>query len=107
MRLVGCVCWCYCTSSVQSDCLWKELVLSAGACSAYGNSVSSPWFGWLESQISNAVLNVTAVKFSQGAQTTQTYHLKCLPLQLLVFCVHTRWPNSNPMTGLPLVFLIS
>ncbi len=27
----------------------KKLVLAAGACSAYGNSVSSPWFGWLES----------------------------------------------------------
>ncbi len=37
------------TSSVQSVCLWKELVLSAGACSAYGNGVSSPLFGWLES----------------------------------------------------------
>ncbi len=49
MRLVGCVCGVTGTSSVLSDCLWKELVLDAGACSAYGNSVSSPWFGWLES----------------------------------------------------------
>ncbi len=37
------------TSSVQSDCLWKELVSqSAGADTADGNG-ESPWFGWLES----------------------------------------------------------
>ncbi len=37
------------TSSVQSDCLWKELVSqSAGAGTADGNG-ESPWFGWLES----------------------------------------------------------
>ncbi len=35
------------TSSVQSDCLWKELVSqSAGAGTADGNG-ESPWFGWL------------------------------------------------------------
>ncbi len=36
MRLVCCV-GVTGTSSVQSDCLWKELVLAAGACSAYDN----------------------------------------------------------------------
>ncbi len=36
-------------SSVQSDYLWKELILYAGAGSADGNGVSSPWFRWRES----------------------------------------------------------
>ncbi len=35
----------------------------------------------------------------------QTYHWKCLPLQLLVFSVNAKiQPKSNPRTGLPLVF---
>ncbi len=48
-RISGCIWgwWGVCavtgTSSVQSDCLWKELVLYAG------NGVSSPWFRCLES----------------------------------------------------------
>ncbi len=47
--------------------------------------------------------NVTAIKFSQGAQTNLD-----VPSEVFAFAAfgllhkHTVWPNSNPMTGLPL-----
>ncbi len=61
-----CVCCVTGTCSVQSDCLWKELVLYAGAGSADGNGVSSPWFGWLESLMVSVLSSHTTWRKCHG-----------------------------------------
>ncbi len=66
--------------------------------------------------VNQSLRNILCCAKCNCRKKTQTYHWKCLPLQLLVFSINTQDGQMHPspqtrqdksLTGLPFVFLFS